>query len=53
MVRQGCHQVELVIEQLLSVSAAVQLCRQTVIWVETPTGNIQPNLANCSIQTWD
>lgn len=40
MVRQGCHQIELVVEQLLSVGATVQLCRQTVVWVETTTGNI-------------
>lgn len=50
MVRQGGHQVELVIEQLLSVGATVQLGRQAVVGVEPTTSNIQPNLAHCSQQ---
>ena len=53
MVRQGGHQVELVIEQLLSVGATVQLCRQAVVRVEPTTSNIQPNLAHCSQQSLD
>jgi len=53
MVRQGGHQVEIVIEQLLSIGATVQLCRQAVVGVEPTTSNIQPNLAHCSQQSLD
>lgn len=52
MVRQGAHQIELVIEQLLCVGATVQLCRQTVVGVESTTSNIQPDLAHCNQHRW-
>ena len=41
-------QVELVIQQLLVVSAAVQLGRQAVVRVEASPRHIQPNLAHCT-----
>ena len=41
------HQVELVIQQCLSVSAHIQLGGEAVVRVEPPSRYVQPNLAHC------
>ena len=42
------HQVELVIQKCLSVSATVQLSWQAVIGMEASPSHIQPNFPDCN-----
>ena len=42
------HQIELVVQECLSVSPAVQLGRQAVIGMEASPSHIQPNFPHCN-----